>query len=59
MGSRVRTFIGLQQTRQYDMSCREDIGRNIPSADSTPKNGRGNARIWLRKRIWETCGRAS
>jgi len=28
-------FIGLQQIRQYDMSCYEDIGQNLSSADST------------------------
>ena len=51
-------FIGLQQIRQYDVSYREGVGRNLSSADSTSTNRRGNARFLLRKCIWEIYGRA-
>jgi len=51
-------FIGLQQNRQYDVSYRQGIGRNLSSTDRTPTNRRGNARYLLRKSIWEICGRA-
>ena len=46
-------FIGLQQNRQYDVSYRQGIGRNLSSADSTSTNRRGNALFLLRKSIWE------
>jgi len=39
-------------------SCHQDIGHNLSSADSILINRRGNARFWLRKRIWETCDMA-
>jgi len=58
MGSVLDQFMGLQQIRQYDMSCQEDIGRNLSSAGSTSTNRKENARFWLRKRIWGTFGRA-
>jgi len=44
-------LIGLQQIRQYDVSCQEDIGQNPSSADSTLTNHGENARFWLRKQI--------
>jgi len=44
-------FIGLQQIRQYDVSCQEDIGQNPSSADSTLTNRRENALLCLRKQI--------
>jgi len=56
--ARDQVFIGLQQIRQYDVSCQQDIGQNLSSGDSTLTNRRENARFWLRKRIWETCDMA-
>jgi len=53
-----RCFIGLNQVRQYDMSCHLDIGHNVPSADSPLTNRRYNARFSLRNRICETCDMA-
>jgi len=38
-------IIGLKQNRQYDVSYRQGIGRNLFSADSTSTNRRGNARF--------------
>jgi len=38
-------FIRLQQNRQYDVSCRMDIGRNLSSADGTSNNRGRNARF--------------
>jgi len=51
-------FIGLQQNRQYDVTYRQGIGRNLSSAGSTSTNLRGNAQFLLRKSIWEICGKA-
>jgi len=47
-------FNGLQQIRQYDVSCQLDIGHNPSSAVNTLMNRGENARFWLRKGIWET-----
>jgi len=44
-------FIGLQQNRQYDVSYRLGIGRNISPADSTSTNRRVKAQFFLRKSI--------
>ena len=49
-------IIGLQQNRQYDVSYRKGIGRNLSYADSTSANRRGNALFLLRKSIWENDG---
>jgi len=38
-----RDFIDLQKIRQCDVSYQLDIGHNIPSADSTLTNRRGDA----------------
>jgi len=54
--SRSGVFIEQQQIRQNDVSYQVDIGRNPSSADSTSTNRSVNARYWLLKRIWETCG---
>jgi len=35
MGAVLDQFIGLQQNRQYDVTCQEAIGQNLSSADST------------------------
>jgi len=51
----VRFIVMLKQSRQYDVSCQQDIGYNLSSTGSTLTNHRGNALFWLRKRIWETC----
>ena len=45
MGRARSVFIGLQQIRQYDVSCQLDIGQNLSSADSTLTNRRENARF--------------
>ena len=36
----------LQQNRQYVVSCREGIGRNLSSAYNTSTNRRQNTRLW-------------
>jgi len=51
MGDVHGRFIGKQQNRQYDVSRREGIGRNLSSADSTSTNRREYVRFWLLKRI--------
>jgi len=51
-------FIGLQQIRQCDVSSQQDIGQNLSSADSTLTNRIVNARLWVRKQIWEACDMA-
>jgi len=45
MGDVLHRFIGLQQIRQYDVTCQEDIGQNPFSADSTLTNRGENARF--------------
>ena len=51
-------FIGLQKNRQYDVSCRVSIGRNVFFADGESNNRRGSTLFWLRKQISGTCGKA-
>jgi len=58
MDAELDQFIWLQQNRHYDVSFWEGIGRNHSSADSISTNRRENAQFRLRKKIWETCGRA-
>ena len=49
-----RGFIEPQKISQNYVSYLLDIGRNLSSADSTSTNCGVNARLWFRKRIWET-----
>jgi len=46
------------KNRQYDVSYRQGIGRNLSYADITLTNRRGNALFLLRKSIWEIFGMA-
>jgi len=51
-------FTELNEIRQCDVSCLQDIGHNLFSADGILTNHRENDRFWLRKRMWETCDMA-